>query len=447
MSQGVILAGGKGTRLANALGADIPKPMAPVCGIPLLERLILLLRDQGITDILLLVHYRADVVRAHFGCGSRLGVKIQYVEDSVPRGTGGALRDALALLDPMFLVLYGDTLVDLDFAAMLDFHESRKADLTLFAHPNDHPADSDLVERGPDGRVVGMHPYPHPEGAEYHNLVNAALYVINKDLLLKGSLPDGPFDIAKHAISEWISCGRRIFAFRGDGYIKDMGTPERLARVEDDLKSGMVARKSGRVPRPAVFIDRDGTINQEKGHLAHAEDFELLPGVASAIRSLNKSGILALVITNQPVIARGESTFEEMDRIHRRMETLLAREGAYVDGIFVCPHHPDKGFRGEIAELKIPCGCRKPATGLLDQACGLFSIDLKRSWFIGDTTLDIECARRAGIPSILVQTGAAGKDGKFPTTPDLIVAGLPEAVSEVIARTPLQDLTAQPEAA
>ena len=169
--------------------------------------------------------------------------------------------------------------------------------------------------------------------------------------------------------------------------------------------------------------------------------------MASAIRSLNKSGILALVITNQPVIARGESTFEEMDRIHRRMETLLAREGAYVDGIFVCPHHPDKGFRGEIAELKIPCGCRKPATGLLDQACGLFSIDLKRSWFIGDTTLDIECARRAGIPSILVQTGAAGKDGKFPTTPDLIVAGLPEAVSEVIARTPLQDLTAQPEAA
>ncbi|MFM8655729.1 MAG: NDP-sugar synthase, partial [Chthoniobacterales bacterium] len=151
--QAVILAGGKGTRLAKALGMDIPKPMAPVLGVPLLERTVLLLKEQGVTDIVLLVHHRADVVREHFGDGEELGVRIRCIEETTPRGTAGALVDALPYLDEEFLVLYGDTLVDLDFRRMLAFHKAKNADLTLFAHPNDHPHDSDLVEVDRDWRV------------------------------------------------------------------------------------------------------------------------------------------------------------------------------------------------------------------------------------------------------------------------------------------------------
>ena len=357
---------------------------------------------------------------------------IQYSEEAEPRGTGGALLDALPLLEDKFLVLYGDTLLDLDFSRMVTFHRDNRAELTLFSHPNDHPQDSDLIERDDTGRVIAVHPYPHPEGSEYHNLVNAALYVVEKSILSAGSLPEGPFDIAKHAIPFWINNGHRIFAFRGDGYIKDMGTPERLAKVESELQCGMAALKSGRISRPAVFLDRDGTINIEKGHLACAEEFELIPGAAEAIRRLNKRGVLAIVITNQPVIARGEATFDDVDRIHRRMETLLAEEGAFVDGFFLCPHHPDKGFPGERVELKIPCDCRKPATGLVDQACRIFSIDRSRSWFIGDTTFDIECAKRSGLRSILVQTGSAGMDEKYDATPDGIQPNLKSAISAVL---------------
>lgn len=432
--QAVILAGGRGTRLAAHLGRDIPKPMAPVLGTPLLERTVLLLRDQGIHDIVLLLHHRADTVQKHFGDGSDLGVSLRYAVETDPRGTGGAVVDARQLLADEFLVLYGDTLVDMDFRRMLDFHVARYADVTLFAHPNDHPHDSDLVEVDEHGRVTKVHAYPHPAGAEYHNLVNAALYVMRRNILI-GDWPVGGFDIAKHAIPRWLEEGKRVFAYRGDGYIKDMGTPERLAKVERDLESGTVARKSGRTPRIAVFVDRDGTLNVEKGHLARPADLELFPGVAAAMRSLNRAGIPALVITNQPVIARGEATFDDVDAIHRRLETLLSAEGAFVDGIFVCPHHPDRGFAGERPELKIACDCRKPATGLVDEACRIFNIDRSHSWFVGDSGRDLECARRAGLQPVLVRTGAGGLDVPTKVVPIFTAKDAPSAIAEILERS------------
>lgn len=439
MNQAVILAGGKGTRLAAALGRDIPKPMAPLCGKPLLEHLVCLLRGQGVRKILMLVHYRAEVIREHFGNGGEFGVQIEYCEETVPRGTGGALLDALPFLEDNFLVLYGDTLVDLDISKITGFHERNHADLTLFAHPNDHPYDSDLIECDDGGRVLGLHPYPHPANSEFGNLVNAAFYVFRRSLLDASLLPEGAFDIAKHAIPLWLSAGRRIFAFRGDGYIKDMGTPERLAKVENHLLSGVVARKSGHTPRPAVFLDRDGTLNIEKGHLHSPDQLELLPGTGGAIRELNQLGIPAILVTNQPVIARGATSFEDMKKIHARLEKLLAADGAYLDLLLLCPHHPDKGFPGERPELKVSCSCRKPATGLVDRACGIYSIDRTRSYLIGDRTQDIECAHRADLRSVLVRTGAAGMDGKFSIVPDLEAPDLPSAVDLILSELKLKN--------
>ena len=436
--QAVILAGGKGTRLAQALGMDVPKPMAPVHGAPLLQRTVELLRDQGIDDILLLVHHRADVVREHFGDGSRFGVRIRCLEESVPRGTAGALVDALPYLEEEFLVLYGDTLVDLDFRRMLDFHRAKQADLTLFAHPNDHPHDSDLVEVNRDWRVTAVHPYPHPEDSEYRNLVNAALYVMRRDLLA-GSWPDGVIDIAKHAIPRWLQERKAVFAYRGDGYIKDMGTPERLAKVERDLRNGTVARKSGRLPRNAVFLDRDGTLNVEKGHLARPEDLELFPGTGAAIRQLNRAGIPAIIITNQPVIARGEADFADVDAIHRRLENLLAQDGAFLDAIFYCPHHPDKGFEGERPELKIACDCRKPAPGLIDQACELFTIDRANSWLVGDHDRDLECAANAGLKSVLVQAGPTAGHIYCDAQPTFTAPDVASAITDILKRLGLAE--------
>jgi len=423
MRQAVILAGGRGTRLAKALGADIPKPMAPVVGRPLLEWTLELLREQGILEIVLLVHHRAELVEQHFGDGNKMGLLIRYVRENSPRGTGGALVDARPALEEEFLVLYGDTLVDMDFSRMIRFHRKHRAEATLFVHPNDHPQDSDLVEVDTEGRVLALHPYPHPAGTEFPNMVNAALYVMQKSVL-DGDWAKTGFDIAKDLVPAWLRQGRRIYGYQGDGYIKDMGTPERLAKVERDFQSGTTARKSGRKPRMAVFLDRDGTINPEKGHLRRAHDLELFPGVADAVKLLNRAGIPAIVVTNQPVIARGEATFADVEVIHRRLQRLLAEGGAYVDAIFFCPHHPDRGFPGERAELKVTCECRKPATGMIEAAARRYRLDLKSSWMVGDSSRDMECARKAGLRGILVGGGDA--------TADRRVVDLPKAVEMIL---------------
>ena len=175
-----------------------------------------------------------------------------------------------------------------------------------------------------------------------------------------------------------ISTGR-IFSYSSPEYVKDMGTPERFKQVESDLLSGKVQARNLAKKQRAIFLDRDGTINKEVGFLRDINDFELLPGVAEAIRKINSSGYLAIVITNQPVIARGEVTVDELDQIHNKMETLLGAEGAYIDGLYYCPHHPDKGYEGEVAELKINCDCRKPKPGMLLRAAHDFNIDLRKS--------------------------------------------------------------------
>ena len=126
------------------------------------------------------------------------------------------------------------------------------------------------------------------------------------------------------------------------------------------------------------------------------EDFELIPGATEAIKKINNSGYLAIVVTNQPVIARGEVSFDQLELIHHKMETLLGAEGAYIDGLYYCPHHPHKGYPGEVKELKKECECRKPKPGMLIRASEDFNIDLSESWMIGDGENDILCGRAAG---------------------------------------------------
>lgn len=184
--------------------------------------------------------------------------------------------------------------------------------------------------------------------------------------------------------------------------------------------------------RPAVFFDRDGTLNREVNYLRTPEQLELLDGVAAAIRRLNIAGWLTVVVTNQSIVARGEVTLDGIRRIHARLDQLLAEGGAYVDATYTCPHHPDAGSPGEVAELKIECDCRKPRTGSIDAACRDLMIDRRVSWLVGDTTSDIETGRRAGVKTILVRTGHAGRDGKFAVQPGYTTVDAPAAVDWIL---------------
>ena len=196
-----------------------------------------------------------------------------------------------------------------------------------------------------------------------------------------------------------------------------MGTPERYYSICQDFIEGRIHRKNLKNPQRSVFLDRDGTINKYKGFITDPSQMELLPGVAEAIKKINDIGYLAIVITNQPVIARGDCTLEELEQIHLKMETLLGEQGAYLDDIFFCPHHPDKGFEGEREEYKIECSCRKPKPGMLLQAAQKYNIDLKSSYMIGDSLADVQAGNAAGCKSILI---GKPKDGDFEYCKDLL---------------------------
>jgi len=429
--QAVIIAGGKGARLRERLGG-LPKPMAPVGGRPLLEHQILLARHYGFTDIVLLTGYGAQYVREYFGNGERWGVEVRYCEEPDPLGTAGAVLANLAGLQERFLVMYGDTMLNVHLQRFWEAHAASSA-ATLFLHPNDHPQDSDLVELDAAGRVAVFHPCPHAAGKYYANLVNAALYVIDRKALEPYASPASFPDFGKHLFPHLLREGLRLGGYRSPEYIKDAGTPERLDTVIAAYESGRIALGSLATPAPAVFLDRDGTLNREVSHVKAPSELEVLPGTASAIRRLNEAGIRTVVITNQPVVARGECSEADLAEIHRKLETELGAGGAYLDAIYYCPHHPERGFAGERPELKFPCACRKPATGLVAQAVRDLNLDLARCWLIGDSSRDIATAAGAGIRSILVKTGHAGAGGVYRSAPDAVLPDLPQAVDFLLA--------------
>lgn len=401
-----ILAGGKGTRIGQRF-PDLPKPMIPVAGKPLLQHQVELLARQGITDITLIIGYKSEIIQKHFGDGAAFGARIDYIIEDKPLGTGGALS---LLPREETLILFGDIYLDIDFRRFIRFYKEKQAGIALFAHPNSHPQDSDILVADGNARVLAWKSKKDGKRGELRNLVNAGLYVFSRDALPEGDAVKR--DLEHDLIVPMIPEGR-AFAYRSTEYVKDMGTPERLDTVSQDIGSGAAAARNLKNRQRAVFLDRDGTINEENGFVTGPEQIQLIPGSAEAIKRLNRSPFLVICVTNQPVIARGDVTFDGLEAIHACLDTLLGREGAYMDDLFFCPHHPDGGFAGELPEYKTNCSCRKPEPGLLLQAAERYNIDLRRSYMIGDRTSDIAAGRTAGCMSIGLRTGAALTDGKY----------------------------------
>lgn len=434
MKQAVILAGGMGTRLKARLG-DLPKPMIPIADKPLLEHQIEMARRHGFDDILILACYRADLIEAHFGDGSRWNVRVRVIAERKPLGTAGAVLDCMDALDETFIVLYGDTMVNVDLDRIWQFDLRSGAQATLLLHPNNHPLDSDLVEIDATGRVLAFHNRPHPAGAWFQNLVNAGLYVLHKSALRNIQPTGGILDFGQHVFPELLRQGAKLAGYNSPEYIKDIGTPERYDKVCAEYAAGIVQRNSLDVPQRAVFLDRDGTLVKEVDGLVSLDQLELLPEAAEAIHELNHRGWRAVMITNQPVVAKGFCTEADIERIHNKLETLLGIEHAFLDRIYWCPHHPQKGFPGERVDLKIDCNCRKPKPGMILQAAADLNLSLPDCWFIGDTTIDVEAARNAGVKSILVETGYGGADAKFTAHPDARAENVLDAVRLIMERT------------
>ena len=409
----VIMAGGKGTRIAS-VASDIPKPMIPVAGKPVLEHEIECLCGQGFTDLIITVSHLGHIITNYFGDGSKFGVHIEYFVEETPLGNAGALLRLKEQLTEDFLLLNADAVFDIDFNRFVGFHRKHGGLATLFTHPNNHPYDSGLIVADEAGRVTRWLTKEDDRKGYYRNRVNAGLHVLSPKLL------DQAFDTPKvdldRQILKPLAGMGEMYVYDSPEYVRDMGTPERYAAVCRDFEEDKVQARNLKKKQKAIFLDRDGTINEYVGFLRNIDDFRLIEGASDAIKMINQSGYLAIVVTNQPVIARGEVTVPQLNEIHNKMETLLGADGAYVDAIYYCPHHPHKGYAGEIPELKIDCDCRKPKAGMLFQAAKDFNIDLSASWMVGDGENDLLCGRNGGCKTAIIgddsRADVCGKDLK-----------------------------------
>lgn len=412
----VILAGGKGKRLGK-LTKNLPKPLIKITNKPLIEHQLSLLKSYGYSKIWILSGYLGEKITDYVGNGRKWGLNIKHIIEAKPLGTAGALKQLDGKINKDFVVFSGDIMLDIDLKRLVKFHKSKTGSVaTIVVHPNDHPFDSDLVDVDKNYKVTSFlirRNKTQQKNLIFRNLANAGVFIFSSKIFIY--IKSNEFsDLEKNILVKTLKKGEQIYAYNTQEYIKDMGTAKRLDIVRRDFKSGKIAKLNLKNKRKAIFLDRDGTIlKQDSIHNVTLSKFKLYPFTAEAIKKINRVDFLAIVITNQPAIAKGIVSEAEVELIHRKLETELGKKGAIINGIYYCPHHPDKGFDGEVKKFKIRCSCRKPKIGLVKKAVSDFNIDLEKSFFIGDSTADAKCAQNARIKFIGVKTGYGLQDNKY----------------------------------
>jgi len=413
----------------QSVSSVIPKSMMLIGGKPLLERQINRLSQYGITEIILMVNHLKDQIQDYFKEGSDFGVSISYYEEEVPLGTAGGIKNIEEQLTGDYIIVYGDVMWDVDLTRLINFHTQHKSDCTLVLHPNDHPFDSDLVEIDSGHRIMAFHPKPRVQARYYQNMVNAGLYVMSKKVLThleKNRKADFGKDVFPVILNQL-----KMMGYTTSEYLKDMGTPHRLEQVNQDYASGIISARNLDRKQKAIFLDRDGVLNIDTDLVKMPDELEVYEYAGPTIRKINESKYLAIVITNQSVVARNLCTEKDLRLIHNKLDTVIGESHAKLDGLYYCPHHPHGGFPEENPAYKVDCLCRKPKPGMLLEAAHDFNIDLSQSWFIGDTERDILAGKAAGVRTIGVKTGRGAKG--FATVPDYIFNDLVEAVNFILA--------------
>lgn len=443
----VIIAGGLATRM-RPLTDSIPKCMVDVGGKPLIQHQLEYLRNCGYGDFVFCVAHLAEKVREYFGDGSALGVRIRYSQEPGELlGTAGAAKMVEGIASDPCIIYYGDALTSMDFDALVEFHEKKRSEFTIVIHecPAGKQCDS-LVALGKEGRVEKFLEKPSAQVAGSHKgrkYVNSGIYVVSKKVFSK--IPSGKkLDFARDVIPSLIASNFNVFAYDASGeYYREVGKLEKYREFSEEVKKkkkvfGDTKTDKNNFAKKAIFMDRDGVL-VKRVHKLYDDEGQLQlseASVAKAVKLVNEGGFLAIVVTNQPGVAKGFYTSQQVESVHEKLRKLLSKTGARLDAIYFCPHHPEKGFAGEVAELKIACNCRKPKPGMLLRAAREHSIDLSHSWIVGDSVVDVAVGKAAGVKTVLITNRGSGSKEEQQlqgVSADLQVKNLFDAVKKILA--------------
>jgi D,D-heptose 1,7-bisphosphate phosphatase len=386
LAQAVILCGGMGTRL-GPLTATTPKPMLEVGGRPFLDHLLSEVVRFGCEEVLLLAGNLGGQIHQHYH-GTRFGrATIKVLVEPEPRGTAGALDFALPQLAAEFLLLNGDSWIDFDLVKLaLAWRDVPWASVLMLLQHVPDAARFGAVDA--DDNVVRAFREKDPTRRALPGWINSGVYVVRR-CVLEGRSGWGEGSLERDLLPDLVAKGQ-VAAHRAPegSYFIDIGVPDSLAQARADLPR--------RRRRPAIFFDRDGTLNHDTGHTHRVEDLRWISGAMDAIRIANEAGFFVFVVTNQSGIARGLYSQDDVLAFHQAMQRQLFSVGAHMDDIAWCPHHP----QAPLAQYRQACDCRKPAGGLLKQLMGRWDVDAAGSLMVGDKDTDVSAGAMAGVRSL-----------------------------------------------
>lgn len=396
LSQALILCGGLGTRLGD-LTATTPKPMLPVAGRPFLDHLIQETARYGITRIILLAGRFGEQIVAAYDGRELYGARIEALVEPTPLGTGGALRFARDRLDAEFLLMNGDSWIEADLVTFARRWRMAKVAAPELAAQMLLQTVADAGRYGSvtlTGDRVSAFLEKSPERAGKPGLINAGVYLLTRELV--DALPAGmACSLEADVLPPLVSAGRVTAVPAPSGsYFIDIGIPETYARVQTELPRHRM--------RPAVFFDRDGTLNRDAGYTHRVEDLEWMPGAREAIAEANEAGFYVFVVTNQAGVARGFYDEAAILAFHHAMQEQLAEIGGHIDALEWCPHHVD----ATVEAYRKHCDRRKPGPGMIDDLLKAWPVDRARSLLIGDTEADMQAAVAAGIRAVRYEGGS-----------------------------------------
>lgn len=398
--QVVVLMGGLGTRLKNQT-KNCPKPLLEVCGKPFFEYQLTLLRLAGFRKFLFCVGYHAEMIASYFGDGSQFGVEITYSYDGEKLlGTGGAVRNALPMLNSDFILIYGDSFMDINyFEVVVRYFQGRrtgkKALMTVMRN-RDQFDKSNVICKG--GEILLYDKQSHSADMSY---IDYGVNVFSRGLF--EVYPSGSaFDLS--ALQNELSRQKALACCEVEQRFYEIGSPSSLLEFSD------YAQRRWYVPSKAVFLDRDGVINgivwnedaEQLDSPLKREQFRLLPGVPEALKILQKKGYLLFVATNQPAAAKGKTTYTELCAINHMFVQSMRECGVEITEVTMCPHYEHMTSQTAEKYLAHACDCRKPKTGLIQQIKAKYKIDLEHSWMAGDSYTDIVCGQNAGLHTAFI---------------------------------------------
>ena len=364
--EAVILAGGFGTRLHD-LTKDTPKPMVLVAGKPFLTYILDELDYYHFDHVVMAVSYLKEQIISYFG-NKYKNITIDYAIENEPLGTGGAIVNCFPLLkEEWFFVINGDTI------SIVDYHEMSKI-------KNNQILVKKMTnfDRYGEVKIDEKHCITDFNEKKFvkEGYINTVIYYLNKTFMQDYKL-EGKFSVENDVFAKYIDT-LKIKAFATDGYFIDIGVPEDYERAQEELKR-----------TPALFLDRDGIINIDKGHVHKIEDFEFTPFIFDLTKGYQDKGFKIVVITNQAGIAKGMYPVKDYEVLNEYMIQEFQKRGITIAGTFYCPHRDEDH-----------CDCRKPKPGLFIKAIHDLQIDVENSVAIGDKIGDLVAAHAAGVKNL-----------------------------------------------